>query len=239
APPAGRIDIHSHLLPGVDDGCRDDHESFDCIALLKAAGYVGTVCTPHMGEDLYRMNIPSLVAQHVALLQERIDAAHLGYRVWPGGEVRITPGVIAWFEQFGVPTLGPSRCVLLDFWEHRWPDWVNKTFTWLIQRGYQPILAHPERINAKSFDDELREAEAMGVWLQGNFRSMTGEEGYRADQLVRELLAKNRYQLMALDMHGPDSLPGRLDGLALVESEFGAAAVERFTITEPRTRLGL
>lgn len=77
----------------------------------------------------------------------------------------------------------------------------------------------------------------MGVWLQGNFRSMTGEEGYQADRRVRQWLKENRYQLMALDMHGPQSLDGRFDGLRLVEAEFGHEALIRLTGTAPRQEL--
>ena len=74
----------------------------------------------------------------------------------------------------------------------------------------------------------------MGVWLQGNFRSMTGEDGYHADRAVRKFLKEQRYRFMALDVHGPQCLAGRLDGIQLVEEEFGREVVDQLTVEAPR-----
>lgn len=236
--PPGRIDIHCHLIPGIDDGCSTLDESLDCVRRLIKAGFVGSVCTPHMWPDSLPNNTPAHVRQWTADLQREIDAAGLDYRVWPGGELRMFDGAVAWMQAHGVPRLGNSRCVLLDYWDRRWPKWANDLFGYLTSRRYQPILAHPERLPFDgapgSLESVLRDVQAQGVWLQGNYRCMTGEDGYAADQVVRQLLTDNRYQLMALDMHGPDSLESRLDGLALAEAEFGREAVQRLTEQAPR-----
>jgi protein-tyrosine phosphatase len=236
--PPGRVDVHSHLLPGVDDGCQTIDDSLACVRRLKEVGYVGSVCTPHMWPETLPGNTPAHVKPWVQSLQQAIDDAGLDYRVWPGGELRLFDGVIDWMQAHGVPTLAGSRCVLVDYWDRRWPTWAPDVFRWLKTRGYQTILAHPERLpiatEIDAIDKTLRQVEGQGVWLQGNFRCMTGEDGFVADQLVRKLVAENRYRLMALDMHGPDSLESRLDGLALAEAEFGRDAVERLTLQGPR-----
>lgn len=74
----------------------------------------------------------------------------------------------------------------------------------------------------------------MGVLLQGNTRSLTGGEGMAAGDTVRRLLAQQRYAFFALDMHRPDSLMSRLDGLALLEIEFGKPVLDYLTIEAPR-----
>lgn len=231
----GRIDIHSHLLPGIDDGCQTLEESIDCIHQLKAKGYTGTICTPHVWPEYYPNITPDNVATWVGQFTEALKQQGVDYQVWPGGELRVFPDVIAWMQMYGVPTLAGSRCVMFDYWDNKWPRWLPKVIEWLIAEGYQPILAHPERIAATvKQPKKLHDLIEMGVWLQGNFRSMTGEEGYLADQVVRQFIKEQRFQFMAMDMHDAASLPGRFDGMALVAEEFGEHLVDYFTIEAPR-----
>jgi len=233
--PDGRIDIHSHLLPGVDDGCRSLEESIECVTRLKAAGYVGTVCTPHVWPGAYPQNTPEQINAWTDQLGQQLRDAGIAYQLWAGGELRLFDGVIDWMQVYGVPTLARSGCVLVDMWEARWPKWAMPGFEWLIQEGYQPILAHPERLGCVAESEEqLNELAEMGVWLQGNGRCMTGEEGYHPDRWVRRFLGEDRYQFMALDMHGPDTLEARLEGLAMVAAEFGSSVLDRLTIEAPK-----
>ena len=234
-PPHGRIDIHSHLLPGVDDGCEDLEESRECVRLLRAAGYVGSICTPHMWPDLLPTNTPDHVQALTSQLQSVLRDDGIDYQLWPGGEVRLFKGAIDWMKAYGVPTLAGSRCVLFDFWEDKWPRWIDKVLRWLLDEGYRPIMAHPERLTANANQPERLTAFIdMGVWLQGNFLSLTGEDGYLADKLVRQYLTEGRYLLMALDTHGPDSLPGRLDGIQTLKNEFGQEKLDQFLVDAPR-----
>src|SRR5271165_6658164 len=105
----GFIDLHSHVLPGIDDGCISVEESLACVRRLQAHGFVGTVCTPHILPDIYPHNTPAQIAPRVAALRERLRQEGLDYSLWAGGEVRIDAGTISWFTSMGVPTLGPSN----------------------------------------------------------------------------------------------------------------------------------
>jgi protein-tyrosine phosphatase len=232
--PPGRVDIHSHLLPGVDDGCRDVDESLACVRELIARGFVASICTPHMAPECPG-NTPAHATALTDRLQQQITAAGLTYRVLPGGELRLHEDVVPWMRQHGVPTLADSRCVLVDFWEGDWPVHIGEAFDWLLDAGYQPILAHPERIPADAqLDERLRRLESRGVWLQGNVRCYTGEEGYMPDLLFRQLLSEGRYRLLALDMHRLDSLPGRFDALDLLARDHDARVFEPLLTAAPR-----
>ncbi|MCE9589236.1 MAG: hypothetical protein K8S99_01785 [Planctomycetes bacterium] len=234
-PPPGRIDIHSHLLPGVDDGCQDVDESLECIHRLIKLGYVGTVCTPHIWHEAYAINNAVNVREWTRTMQQTLDNEGIPYRVWPGGELRLFEKFIDYYKDREIPTLAGGRCVLVDFWADRWPKWVNPIFQWLRTRGYQPILAHPERLKCtKELDERMREMATIGVWLQGNFQCMTGQEGFHADLFIRQWSKQRRYNLMSLDMHRPESLDARLDGVQLFEQEFGAEMLDLMTITAPR-----
>jgi protein-tyrosine phosphatase len=234
-PALGRIDLHSHLLPDVDDGCASIEASLACIAELRTQGYIGSVCTPHVWTDLYPDNTPARIARWVDRLRDRLVSDGIDYRIWPGGEVRLFDGIVSWMKVHGVPTLAGSDCVLMDFWEDTWPGYVDRTFRWLLDEGYTPVLAHPERLACiDELYERLDDLAAMGVLLQGNFKPVTGEEGLKPMTVVRRLLDEDRYAFMALDMHGPDSLAGRFAGLRIVERELGAARLRRYVETAPR-----
>ena len=238
--PPGRIDIHSHILPGIDDGCTTVAESLESIRLLKDHGYVGTICTPHC----WPQNYPHITPMHIKVwrdaLADEIEKAGLEYQLWTGGELRIFPNAIPWMKQHGVPTLADSRYVLCDFWEPKWRDWIDVTLDWLIAEGYTPILAHPERSPTRNnYESHLDRLVEKGVILQGNLRCFTGEEGHYPDQTIRQYMNEGRYTLLALDMHRPDVLQGRLDGIGLAAEEFGVELVESMIDAEVRRLLFL
>ena len=198
---------------------------------------MASICTPHIWPAQFPDIVPQRVSQWTQTLQDAIDQANLDYAVWPGGEVRIASDIVAWMQNHGVPTLGESRCVLLDGWFDRFPQWFFEPFEWLTKRGYRAILAHPERMapsDPNAWEDHVGRLERMGVWLQGNLRCFTGEDGYHADQTVRRLMQQQRYQLLALDVHHAYDLPYRLDGLSLAVNEFGPQLVEDLITVAPR-----
>jgi protein-tyrosine phosphatase len=230
------LDLHCHILPGIDDGCRNVIESLEVVQQWASLGMRGAVCTPHVCTSMFPNNHPVQIAQCVAELQRAIDAAEVRFDLWPGGEVRLAPRTIQWFGEFGVPTIGPGRAVLIDWWGRDWPACCDETIDWLFERGFQPVLAHPERMGL--LEDELQHVidrlQARGVWLQGNLNSLAGGEGLPAQRRADRWLAEGRYHLLASDTHGPDSVAGRALGLARVREQCGEATIVRLLIDRPR-----
>lgn len=235
APPLGRIDIHSHAIPAVDDGCQSLDESLACIAMLREHGYVATICTPHLWPEMFPANTPANILQWTQQLRLKLRERGVDYHLYPGGELRLFDGVGNWLKKVGVPTLASSRYVLCDFWEPKWHRWIDKAFDWLLEHQYTPILAHPERLSIpKILPEKLTELTDRGVLLQGNFRCFTGEEGLLPDSQIRDWLDDGRYTFLAMDMHRPDALQSRIDGFRMVEQERGREFLDRMTITNPR-----
>lgn len=214
-PISGLIDIHCHVLPGVDDGCRTLEQSIECIRQWMRHGFVGSVCTPHMGAGWYPDNNPERAKGWVESLQREVHARGLDYKLWQGGELRLSDNVIEWMEVNGVPTLGDSNKVLVDWWGVEWPDFCDAAMAWLRERGFQPILAHPERMELG--DDvlfsTLESLRAEGIWLQGNLNSLSGGEGPNAKARADRLANDHAYHLLATDSHEPSGLIGRVEGL--------------------------
>ncbi len=235
-PAAGRIDLHTHLLPGVDDGCQTPAQSLECIRRWIEAGFSGSVCTPHVGPGWYAKNNPDNIAEWMPALRQEVADAGLDYQLWDGGEVRILPETMEWFSYWGLPTLGPGRCVLLDWWGADWPDFCEETLQFLLDNGYQPILAHPERMQ---FDDDtyhkvISSLLERGVWLQGNLNSIAGGEGKQAQSRVLELLDSDDIYVLASDSHRPADLDQRVEAVSIVEQQYGAERLELLLTTRPR-----
>lgn len=236
----GYLDLHSHLLPGIDDGCRNLEDSFACVRRLLGHGFVGTVCTPHYWFEQFGNNSPAIIRDLVAGLQEKLAAEGLKYSLWAGGEVRICEDTIRSFKQHGIPTLGPSNFVLIDFWGYTWPRCGDEVVDYLLSNDFQPILAHPERM---ALDDTelfilLESLMAKGVRLQGNLNSISGGEGRLAQERIFQLLEEDKIFLIATDMHQPHALDGRMEGIDILSQKVGEAKVNQYIQERPADILG-
>jgi protein-tyrosine phosphatase len=237
--PQSRLDLHCHLVPGVDDGCQTIEASLECVRAWRDAGYRGSVCTPHMGSDWFPDNTPQRIGPAVAELQRRLDDEGLDYRLWPGGEVRLSETVVSWLREWGVPTLGESRWVLVDYFGRRWPDCCDAGIDFLLDHGYDVLLAHPERLALpeREWETLMDRLAERGVRFQGNLNSVSGGEGEIAQDRALRWLHEERYFVLASDTHGPDSVPGRLLGIKTAHRQIGAAQVAELLSTRPREML--
>lgn len=231
--PIGRIDTHSHILPGIDDGCINVTDSLSCIRQFIEMGYAGTICTPHVNVKDYPENTPTRIRQWVEELRDILVSHGLNYQLWAGGELSLNNNVIELLDRGGIPTLGNSRAVLMDWWQPVWPDFADKFLDRLQADGYQSILAHPERMQLPVRELQLliETLSDRGVWLQGNFNSLSGNEGRQAEELSHRWLQEGRYYILASDAHQPNRLEGRFAGLQVAIDLVGAERVQEMIAT--------
>jgi protein-tyrosine phosphatase len=226
--PEGRIDVHSHILPGIDDGCPTIEDSLNCIRQFISAGYAGTICTPHISPRIYPHNTPKNVKRCVAELQAAVDQEGLSYQLWAGGELVMAVDNWSWFENDGFPTLGNSKAILMDWWGPTWPQFAGHFLDRLQAAGYQPILAHPERMKlpVTALKQLVESLADRGVWLQGNLNSLSGGEGPQSQELAQQWLQEGRYYILASDTHHPELMQGRLAGLQVAIDLVGRDRVQ-------------
>lgn len=231
----GFIDVHSHLLPGIDDGCALVADSLECVRLLKEAGFVGSICTPHFLPSIYPENTPEFIRERTAALQREVDAAGLDYRLWAGAEIRLNEETTQSFDRHGVPTLAGSRYVLIDYFGKFWPEFADPAIAWLVERGYQPILAHPERLNLDPDDliELIDRLTASGVLLQGNLACFAAAEGLQAAAMAGDWLLGRKYFCLATDLHRPVHWQQRAAGMDEVQ-ELNPKMLQRFLVEAPR-----
>ncbi|MFT4025044.1 MAG: histidinol phosphatase [Flavihumibacter sp.] len=195
------VDMHSHLVPGIDDGSPDAETSLSLIRGLKELGYARFICTPHILRDLYP-NDDASIGFALGQLQAALDSNKDSTAVSAAAEYMIDD----YFEQL-LAEKKPLRClsgnlVLVEFSFVSLPyDW-KKVFFDLQVAGYQPVLAHPERYTYLAAEKAIfRQMADMGILLQVNINSLTGYYGKLPLQLATEMIRQKIVSLLGTDCH--------------------------------------
>ncbi len=203
------IDVHSHLLPGLDDGPRSWEEAIALCKLIAAEGVRVSVATPHLIDGVYE-NDSTRVRPLVEELQRRLQKAGVPLEVLPGAEVDFSSRRVAAGDET-LPTLGRSRAVLLEMPVAVVPPAIDETIFSLRARGMVPVIAHPER------NELLQEQPQMagrwtqtGALLQLDADSLLGLWGRRTKRCAEALLALGLAHMLATDAHSCDRRPPRL-----------------------------
>jgi protein-tyrosine phosphatase len=236
----GRIDVHSHLLPGIDDGCSNDQESIEAARALVDAGYTHTFCTPHVWPSFPKNNIAGIRAA-VAALQMQLNRADVPLKVIGGGELNLLQ---LWPQLKSIPdseivTYGlNSRYVLFDFWMEYYADCkapLEAAAEHLLSRGYKPILAHPERIGALQRDQTaITRLTDLGVLLQLNSWCLGESASAITAEIATRLLKEGQYFLIGTDLHKPSGVEMRIAGIELARNIAGTELIDQLTIHNPR-----
>ena len=219
-------DLHTHILPGIDDGARDLETSLELLALERADGVDELVCTPHC--DLQRESL-----EH--FLQRRKGSARLvamacmrrapGIHLRLGAEVRLFPALA---EQDVVPLcIQKTKVLLVEMpWAFR-PVWDTRSLKQLTLAGVTPLVAHVERYPFIQRQPEiLLEWAAAGAFLQVNAASLTGRPELR--ELTFRLLRHRLAHVVASDTHSPDRRPPDLaSAMDLIARRMGSERADR------------
>lgn len=233
----GRIDIHSHLLPGIDDGCRTIEESLQCAAAMVEAGYTHSFVTPHIWPS-YENNTVATIPQYCARLQAVLEEAKIPLQLLPGGEINLHRGTID-TPADQVVTYGMAGThVLVDFWYDALPDFFEPTIRRFQSLGLTVIIAHPERVKAIQAQPELADYfRDLGALLQGNLQCLSDPPDAPTCRLVQQYLLEDRYTFLGSDLHRWDTLSVRLDGLRRAIELVGDEKIDQLTRHNPRKLL--
>ena len=153
------IDIHSHILPGIDDGVKTEDAAVEFARMAQGDGIETIVATPHCKEGFY-FNDRQTVLDEVAKLRRRFTAEGLRVRHEPGGEVHICPDLVQRVADGRAPTLMDNRrTLLLELSLSQYPVELENLIFELKLAGLEVVLAHPERI--RFFQDDISRYEAV------------------------------------------------------------------------------
>ena len=219
------IDLHSHLLPGIDDGVRTIAESLDLLRAAHEDGIARIAATPHVREDY-----PTTPAEMELRLAEVCGAAReaaIPVEVLPGGELdlefaaRLDDADLRRFGLGGRPSL-----LLLEFPYLGWPLQLADLVFDLQLRGFRIVLAHPERnVDVQHEPERLRPLVDSGVVVQLTAASLDGRLGGAPRTAAKRLIDSRLAHLLASDAHAPDV---RSVGLSRAREAAGDDAVARW-----------
>lgn len=194
-------DMHSHLLPGIDDGAPDIESSIRLVRGLQDLGFQRFVTTPHVMWDVYRNNNDTINAAYQSL-QSEMDASGIAVSLKPAAEYYLDDHFDKMLDD-NVPLLTiKDKWVLVEFSFVTPPiNFKEKLFNLQI-KGYQPVLAHPERYNYFSRQKEVfDELITAGCLFQLNILSLTGYYGKAPQEMAKYLIKKKSISLLGTDLH--------------------------------------
>jgi protein-tyrosine phosphatase len=229
----GRIDVHSHLLPGIDDGCKTIEESLACARVLVAEGYTHSFCTPHIWPNLPNNTGPNIAA-HVQRLQYALDEAAIPLQLIPGGEINLRADTMETSPDALVSYGLRRKFVLFDLWADELPDFFEPGVRWFQSLGAEVILAHPERMRAVQLNPELADYfDALGLMLQGNLQCLADPPRTNTYVVARKFLTEGRYFMLGSDLHNLETLAIRMQGLRHAKELVGDKEIDRLTKDNP------
>lgn len=194
-------DMHAHFLPGIDDGAPDLSTSLDLIRGLQQLGYQRLIATPHIMPGFYP-NTPQTI--QAALHETQQAAAEQGIHIplESAAEYFMDESMEELIEQDSILSFGQPKCVLVEMsFVSKAPMWES-IFFHLQTKGYQPVLAHPERYaylhgNLRAYRTFLD----RGGWMQVNLTSLAGHYGKTTQRVAKELIKAGMVQLLGTDLH--------------------------------------
>ena len=224
------LDLHCHILPGIDDGAASLEESLAMARFCIADGITHITATPHCHRYL-RLLRPDILP-HVVSLNEALQKAQIPLTVLPGSEIQVTD-TAAYRRDFEAGIychLGDSHVfTLLEFnWKRElYPADAAELIGWLREHGMTPIVAHPERHDYFRDDPaRLRAVTDAGAWLQITVDSLLGNHGLAAQTAGESMLREYREVVLATDAHNMRRCSGLSVGYEWVRERLGDERAE-------------
>lgn len=223
------IDLHAHVLPGLDDGAADLGESLTILRAMVQDGVRVVAATPHVRDD--HPTSATAMEDALATVQEAALASGLPIDVRGGGEIALDRLPVLSSSERGAFGLGGNpRLLLLEMPYGAWPLSLVQVVAELGREGVVPVLAHPERNQAVLEDPSLLEEPVrLGAVLQLTAASVDGRLGRAVARCSRELLDRGLAHLLASDAHAPGL---RDAGLSAAASAIGSDPLARWLVED-------
>lgn len=197
------IDFHSHILPEIDDGAKNSEQSIYIINEARKAGFKKIISTSHYMENYYECDSEKR-QQLLQNLQNKVD----GIELYLGNEIYITNNIVELLKNGQASSINGTKYVLFEFPLTSTKPMNDKEVIYrLVENGYIPIIAHPERYPfIQENIDYLFELKDMGALFQANFGSIIGMYGNKAKKTLKKLLKNNLISFFGSDVHRPEQV---------------------------------
>lgn len=197
------VDIHTHILPGIDDGARDWEDSYRMATVAADSGVDTIVCTHHANvPNLYRNYDSIYLDELFAELKERLRKGHFPLNILRGMEIFCTEDVVDKIAEGILLPLHKTPYYLIEFDFHETPDFMEETIFGILELGKRPVIAHPERyICLQDEPETLHYWMTKGALTQINKGSLQGNFGIDCEEAARTFMNHNMVTCLASDAH--------------------------------------
>ena len=198
------IDMHIHVLPGVDDGSRDIEMSLDMLRIAGKNGITDMIVTPHYKNG--RHNADSIkIDQLINELTARMREEGITINLYPGNEIFYYDGVAEELEDGKVLSMNGTDRVLVEFMPGERYQYIRNAVDAICGAGFVPIIAHIERYECMLDDiSHAREISMMGAEIQINAAAVEGRLGHKVKKYVTSLLKERLVTYVGTDSHDAD-----------------------------------
>lgn len=224
------IDIHCHILPGLDDGAQTIEDSLDMAKEAIKQGIHTIIATPHHQNGKYT-NYKRDILLEVAKLNQVIQTNNIPLQIFPGQENRINGDIIADYQNNEILTLNQSNFLFIELPSGHVPRYTGQLLFDLQLQGLIPIIVHPER-NRQLLEnpDLLYQFVERGTLTQITAASVTGAFGNKIKEFSARLIEENLTHFIASDAHNIHNRGFKMEeALDLIEKRYGIDTVYMFT----------
>lgn len=227
------IDMHCHIVPGVDDGSRNKKETLRMLEMMKEQGVIGIIATPHYHIGYFETELSEIEKR---FYWTKHMAQEYGIHMWLGTECYVESEMIARMDKNKYNRMAESQHLLVEFSRINSYNTIRQYLNILIAEGYIPIMAHvervPELVNDITYVSELR---ALGVKIQVNAESVLGTGGLKSKRYVWKLIKLDLVDYIASDSHNCQRrVPNLGDCYKAVEKKMGRKYADRIFYRNPK-----
>lgn len=195
------IDIHSHILPGIDDGAQDEQASIEMAKQAVAEGIKKVIATPHHKNGHYE-NKKESILKHVEILNEILMEESIPLTILPGQELRINGDVLTDYEADELLTLNQTKYLFIEFPSGHVPRYAEQLLYDIQMKGLIPVIVHPERNQELiTSPNMLYQFVKKGALTQVTAASVTGNFGKKIKKFSHQIIEANLTHFIASDAH--------------------------------------
>ena len=230
----GYIDIHSHILPGIDDGANNFEMSMEMLQTAYDNKIRKIILTPH--NKIGRRNAgPEKIRQLADRIETEAHAADMDITFYIGNELYYSSEAVHALEEGMACTMANSSYVLVEFSPMDSMEHIRGGIYQILSAGYRPIVAHAERYeNICGKVEHIEDLVAMGCYIQVNAGSVMGQYGMRSRQFIKKVMKRELVHFVATDCHDTNRRsPKLLECARYLEKKFGKEYTHRLLCENP------
>lgn len=228
------IDIHSHIIPKIDDGSKSMEESYKMFEAAMKAGFTDIIATPHYIEEHYEVNVVKTHAI-VEAMNRVIKEKGLQIKIHPGNEIYITQNIVKLIEDKKASTLANSKYILFELPMNNIINYLEDAIFKIKASGLIPVIAHPERYRyIQKNTNFVGELIKNGVLFQANFSSISGDYGNSAKKTLIKLLKANMIHFFGSDSHNSEKYSKIAENIEQLQKIISKEKIEELTKLNPK-----